>query len=62
MTTQNQALPFAVVDVETTGFTNRDRVLEVAVVHADADGTVTGTWSTLVNPERDIPNSRIHGI
>lgn len=62
MVDQNQELPFAVVDVETTGFTNRDRVLEVAVVHADADGTVTDRWSTLVNPDRDIPNSRIHGI
>ncbi len=62
VTNQNQGLSFAVVDVETTGFTNRDRVLEVAVVHAAADGTVTGTWSTLVNPDRDIPNTRIHGI
>lgn len=62
MTSQTQLSPFAVVDVETTGFSNRDRVLEVAVVHADADGTVTGRWSTLINPQRDIPNTRIHGI
>ncbi|MGO2058637.1 MAG: exonuclease domain-containing protein, partial [Candidatus Corynebacterium faecigallinarum] len=60
MTNQNLALSFAVVDIETTGFSNHDRVIEVAVVHADADGTVTGTWSTLVNPDRDIPNTRIH--
>ena len=32
------------------------------MVHADADGTVTGTWSTLVNPDRDIPNSNVHAI
>jgi DNA polymerase III epsilon subunit family exonuclease len=56
------AAPFAVVDVETTGFSNRDRVLEVAVVHADPDGSVTDRWTTLVNPRRDIPNTRIHGI
>lgn len=62
MTNQNLALSFAIVDIETTGFSNSDRVIEVAVVHADADGTVTGTWSTLVNPDRDIPNTRIHGI
>lgn len=55
-------LPFAVVDVETTGFSNRDRVLEVGVVHLDGDGTVTDRWSTLVNPDRDIGNSHIHGI
>jgi DNA polymerase III epsilon subunit family exonuclease len=62
MTTQTHHSPFAVVDVETTGFSNRDRVLEVAVVHADPDGTVTDRWTTLVNPRRDIPNTRIHGI
>lgn len=62
MTHQNQGLPFAVVDVETTGFSNRDRVLEVAVVHADGDGTVTGRWSTLVNPRCHIPNTHVHGI
>ncbi|MDN5682638.1 exonuclease domain-containing protein [Corynebacterium glyciniphilum] len=62
MTTQTHHSPFAVVDVETTGFSNRDRVLEVAVVHADPDGTVTDRWTTLVNPHRDIPNTRIHGI
>ena len=55
-------MSFAVVDIETTGFSNRDRIVEVAVVHSDADGTVTGTWSTLVNPDRDIPNSHVHGI
>lgn len=62
VTNQNMALSFAVVDIETTGFSNHDRVIEVAVVHADGDGTVTGTWSTLVNPDRDTPNTRIHGI
>lgn len=62
MTNQNPGFPFAVVDVETTGFSHRDRVLEIAVVHADADGTVTGRWSTLLNPERHIPNTRVHGI
>lgn len=62
MTHLSHSLPFAVVDVETTGFSNRDRVLEVAVVHADPDGTVTDRWNTLVNPDRHIPNSHIHGI
>ncbi|WP_165841691.1 exonuclease domain-containing protein [Corynebacterium heidelbergense] len=53
---------YAVVDVETTGFGQHDRVLEVAIVHLNAAGEVEGTWSTLINPGRDIPNSHIHGI
>jgi len=41
---------FAVVDVETTGlFPYRtDRIVEVAVVHADAAGTITGRWHSMV--------------
>lgn len=62
MSHPTHGLPFAVVDVETTGFSNRDRVLEIGVVHLDGDGTVTDRWSTLVNPDRDIGNSHIHGI
>ncbi|OLT54744.1 hypothetical protein BJF89_00355 [Corynebacterium sp. CNJ-954] len=62
MTTQTHRSPFAVVDVETTGFSNRERILEVAVVHAAPDGTVTDRWTTLVNRQRDIRKTRIHGI
>lgn len=59
------ALPqqgFAIIDVETTAFDGRgtDRVVEVAVVHADVDGRVTGVWDTLVNPGRDVGATRIH--
>jgi len=55
---------FAVVDLETTGlFTGRgDRVLEIAVVHVDEAGAITGEWQTLVNPSRDLGPQRIHGI
>ncbi|MGP5623367.1 DUF4011 domain-containing protein [Candidatus Corynebacterium faecigallinarum] len=59
---KNSGLRFAIVDVEATGFSRNDRILEIAVVHADPDGTVTGRWSTLLNPGRHIPNSDIHGI
>lgn len=47
---------FAVVDFETTGFNSRgsDRVVEVAVVHVDRRGKVTGKWQTVLNPERDL--------
>jgi DNA polymerase III epsilon subunit family exonuclease len=55
---------YAVVDVETTGFSpSADRVVEVACVAVD--GTrVVDRWATLVNPGRPIPQrvSAIHGI
>jgi DNA polymerase-3 subunit epsilon len=52
---------FAVIDTETTGFGKNDRVLEIAVVLMD--GTeIMNEWETLINPERDISNSDIHGI
>lgn len=55
---------FAIIDFETTGLNAKgtDRVVEVAVVHADQDGRVTGVWDTLVNPGRDVGATRIHGI
>lgn len=55
---------FCVIDVETTGFSPRlgDRVVEVAAVRMLGDGTVLDQWSTLVNPERDIGATHIHGI
>jgi DNA polymerase-3 subunit epsilon len=55
---------FAVVDLETTGLFARahDRVVEIAVVHCDRDGTPGAVWSTLVNPGRDLGPTDIHGI
>lgn len=55
---------YAVVDTETTGIQPgyRHRIAEIAIVHLDPDGTVTGEWSTLVNPDRDLGPQAIHGI
>ena len=57
-------LPFAVVDVETTGFAanGRDRVIEVAVVRIGPDGSPLGEWSSLVDPERSVGASWVHGL
>lgn len=57
-------LGYAVVDTETTGlFTGyRHRVAEIAVFQVDPYGCVTGEWSTLVNPDRDLGPQEIHGI
>ncbi len=54
---------FAVVDVETTGFSPRtDRIVEVAVVSMTDDRTVIDEYTTLVNPGRDVGPTRVHGI
>ena len=55
---------FAVIDFETTGLFpgGHDRVIEIAVVHVDASGAITGQWDTLVNPGRDLGPQHIHRI
>ncbi|TGJ96139.1 hypothetical protein DLJ96_10255, partial [Actinotalea fermentans ATCC 43279 = JCM 9966 = DSM 3133] len=55
---------FAVIDLETTGFSPRqhDRIAEVAVVLTDTTGRVQDEWCTLVNPERDLGPQHVHGI
>ncbi|MCU1407846.1 MAG: polymerase subunit epsilon, partial [Glaciihabitans sp.] len=55
---------FAVIDFETTGLlpSYQHRVVEVAVVHVDPVGRITGVWDTLVNPRRDLGPQRIHGV
>lgn len=61
------ALPnFAVVDVETSGLdTRRHRVLQLAVVTIDADGTLLDEWDTFVKlrwPLARVGPTHIHGI
>jgi DNA polymerase-3 subunit epsilon len=55
---------FAVIDIETTGLSpaHNHRVVEVAVVLVDDDGTSVWEWETLVNPQRDVAAGDIHGL
>ncbi|MEX2159039.1 MAG: exonuclease domain-containing protein [Dehalococcoidia bacterium] len=55
---------FSVVDVETTGLfpKGRDRIVEIAVVRLGPTGELEDEFVTLVNPERDVGPTRIHGI
>jgi len=54
---------FAVVDVETTGLSPMiDRVVEVGVVVTDRWGNVQLEYETLVNPDRDVGPTSIHGL
>jgi DNA polymerase-3 subunit epsilon len=54
----------AVVDVETTGFSPRlhDRVIEIGIVRLSAQGERLDEYETLVNPERDVGPTQVHGI
>ncbi|GAB3007038.1 DEAD/DEAH box helicase [Saccharothrix stipae] len=55
---------YAVLDVETTGFAawGKDRIVEVAVIRVAPDGTVLGEWSALVDPQRPLAATEVHGI
>ncbi|MCP2259095.1 ATP-dependent helicase Lhr and Lhr-like helicase [Streptoalloteichus tenebrarius] len=56
-------LPYAVVDLETTGLVRgKDRIVEIAVVRLAPDGSVLREWTSLVNPGRRISAQEIHGI
>ncbi|HEX2766002.1 MAG TPA: exonuclease domain-containing protein [Candidatus Limnocylindria bacterium] len=63
---EQSALPtgFAVVDMETTGLHPgyHHRVVEIAIVDLDLGAQPQAEWSTLLNPERDVGPTRIHGI
>jgi DNA polymerase III epsilon subunit-like protein len=56
--------PFAIIDVETTGFSpaRGDRIVEIAITRIDARGRVEDEYATLVNPERDAGAVWVHGI
>src|SRR6266536_870034 len=63
MATAQPLRGFAALDLETTGLSPRsDRVIEVAVVCLNPSGAVVSEFCTLVNPQRDIGPTRIHGL
>ena len=55
--------PFIVIDCETTGLGRHDRVIEIAIVTLDPQTwKLIDEYDTLVNPERDVSCTAIHGI
>ncbi len=54
----------AVIDVETTGLNpyRHDRVVEIAAVVIEPEGRVVREFCSLINPERDIGPTSIHGL
>ncbi len=55
---------YAVFDIETTGLSaaHYHRIVEIGVTLVDDSGSVVYEWETLVNPERDVGATDIHGI
>lgn len=52
-----------VVDVETTGLGRNDRVVEIAAVRLHPEtGEIVDEYDTLVQPDRDVGHTSIHGI
>jgi DNA polymerase-3 subunit epsilon len=55
---------YSIIDLETTGFSpmRGDKIVEVGIVKVQEDNKIIDEFSTLVNPNRDISNSQIHGV
>jgi DNA polymerase-3 subunit epsilon len=54
---------FAIVDVETTGFKPTvDRIVELGIVLADADGNFQSDWEMRFNPQGPVGATHVHGI
>lgn len=54
-------LSLAIVDIQTTGFTAFDRIVEIACVTV-IDGDIVDEYETLVQPHREIGPVHAHGI
>ncbi len=57
--------PLVVIDVETTGFSNADRIVEISAITLSPETFETvEEYDTLVNPERDVSEdvTEIHGL
>jgi DNA polymerase III subunit epsilon len=54
---------WSVLDIETTGlWPSVDRIVEIGVVRLAPDGQEIASWTTLVDPDRDVGASEIHGL
>lgn len=53
---------FVIIDAETTGVYRTDRIVEVAAITLNRWGRIIDEWDTLVDPQRDVGPTHIHGI
>lgn len=62
-TTRPDRDEWVVFDVETTGLRpNTDRIVEIGLVRITGDGTELDSWTTVINPGRDMGPVHIHGL
>jgi DNA polymerase-3 subunit epsilon len=59
--TPSSEFEYVVLDTETTGTNKTDRIVEIALI-AFKGNQVLEEWSTLINPQRDVGKTNIHGI
>ena len=45
---------YAVIDVETTGLTRQDRIIEIGIIQLDKNFEETNRWATLISTDRTI--------
>ncbi len=57
-------MDFAVFDLETTGLSpsHHHRIIEISIFKLNRKGEVISEYTTLLNPERDLGPTHIHGI
>ncbi|MEM7156365.1 MAG: 3'-5' exonuclease [Myxococcota bacterium] len=56
-------VPFCIVDLETTGLSpGLDRIVEISVIRLDPDGSAHVVLDSLVNPQRRMAGTEVHGI
>jgi DNA polymerase-3 subunit epsilon len=57
-------VPYVVVDCETTGIHPgaHHRIIELAIIDVDADGSPVDSWASLLRVDRDLGPTGIHGI
>lgn len=55
---------FAVLDIETTGFSPKrgDKIVEIGIISIDLQGNVVDKYETLINPKREVSTSHVHKI
>lgn len=56
-------LPYAVIDIETTGLDpTTDRIVEITVIRLKADGTTQRTFSTILQSDQGPGPTHLHGL
>jgi len=55
---------YSIIDVETTGFSplRGDKIIEVGIVKINSSGQIIEKYDSLINPNRDLGATSVHGI